>query len=205
MATDRERFAFSTPGGFSRLRLFRRPRVRASSRGRPHFRGSRRFDHPVEPDRVARTADGGISDLRLVSAGENSSGRFPHPRPGGTWAVLQEVLFVRQRSPADGGAAIVEIDRSFVQDVTVNNDDAAIIAAIVSLARTLKLDIVAEGVETAEQARTLADQGCRIMQGFYFSRPVPADALTRLLTDGAKLHGKVKHLLSDCRTVAMVA
>lgn len=59
----------------------------------------------------------------------------------------------------------MEIDRSFVNDVTASPNDAAIIAAIASLARTLKL----EGVDTAEQARRLAEQGCRMMQGFLFS------------------------------------
>jgi EAL domain-containing protein (putative c-di-GMP-specific phosphodiesterase class I) len=91
----------------------------------------------------------------------------------------------------------LKIDRSFVQDVTLNNDDdaAAIVAAIVSLANTLKLEIVAEGVETAEQARTLVGQGCRIMQGFLFSKPIPAAEITRLLTDGANFRGRIMRAL----------
>ncbi len=99
----------------------------------------------------------------------------------------------------------LKIDRSFVQDVTLNSDDAAIVAAIVSLANTLKLEIVAEGVETAEQARTLADQGCRIMQGFFFSKPVPAAEITRLLGDGAKFRSRILHSLRGPHEQAQAA
>jgi diguanylate cyclase (GGDEF)-like protein len=77
----------------------------------------------------------------------------------------------------------LKIDRSFVKDITVCADDAAIVTAIVSLAHTLKLEVVAEGVETLEQARRLAEQGCRMMQGFYFARPLPVAQLTPLLAD----------------------
>lgn len=99
----------------------------------------------------------------------------------------------------------LKIDRSFVQDVTENSDDAAIIAAIVSLAKTLKLDIVAEGVETADQARTLAEQGCRIMQGYFFSKPVPADELTQLLREDARFRGKIMRSLRHAHRTALVA
>ena len=57
----------------------------------------------------------------------------------------------------------LKIDRSFVNDLVMNSDDAAIIDAIVSLTRSLNLEVVAEGVETVEQARLLARQGCYIM------------------------------------------
>lgn len=87
--------------------------------------------------------------------------------------------------------AQVKIDRSFVQDVTTCADDAAIIAAIVSLAHTLKLEVVAEGIETAEQAWRLAEQGCRIMQGFYFARPLPPAQVTQLLRDENAVDGRV--------------
>ncbi|HKK01848.1 MAG TPA: EAL domain-containing protein, partial [Desulfuromonadales bacterium] len=71
----------------------------------------------------------------------------------------------------------LKIDRSFVTRVTENVDDVAIANAIISLARTLKLDVVAEGVETAEQAALLRELGCDKFQGYFFGRPVPADAL----------------------------
>ena len=75
----------------------------------------------------------------------------------------------------------LKIDRSFVSEVTNNADDAAIIGAIISLGRSMKREIVAEGVETLEQAQLLHHLGCEVMQGFYFSRPVPAAALEPLL------------------------
>lgn len=75
----------------------------------------------------------------------------------------------------------LKIDQSFVKDVTSSPDDAAIIAAIASLARTLKLEVVAEGIETAEQAHCLIEQGCISMQGFFFCHPLPADEITLLL------------------------
>ncbi len=85
----------------------------------------------------------------------------------------------------------LKIDRSFVNDLAVNSDDAAIIAAIASLARSLSLDVVAEGVETVEQARLLAKQGCHIMQGFYFSKPLPAEELTVLLAQGEAFNRRI--------------
>ena len=77
----------------------------------------------------------------------------------------------------------LKIDQSFVGEMTKNSDDAAIVAAIVSLGRNMKRDIVAEGVETIEQAQLLRSLGCDVMQGFLFSRPVPADEMQRLLQD----------------------
>lgn len=99
----------------------------------------------------------------------------------------------------------LKIDRSFVKDVTSSPDDAAIISAIVSLARTLKLEVVAEGVETAEQVRRLAEQGCRMMQGFYFSKPLPANDLTKLLTHGKEFRGKLLYAPYGMSHAAMVA
>ena len=85
----------------------------------------------------------------------------------------------------------LKIDRSFVNELAVNSDDAAIIAAITSLARSLSLEVVAEGVETAKQARMLAQQGCYIMQGYFFSKPVPAEALTEMLAQGAEFNKRI--------------
>ena len=76
----------------------------------------------------------------------------------------------------------LKIDQSFVAEITHNTDDAAIVAAIVSLGRNMNRRIVAEGVETIGQARALRNQDCHLMQGFLFSRPVPADEMTRMLS-----------------------
>ena len=75
----------------------------------------------------------------------------------------------------------LKIDRSFVHDIPRDADDSAIVAAIIALAKSLKLEIVAEGVERAAQRDLLRGLGCRIMQGYFFSRPLSAEDMTKLL------------------------
>ncbi|HEX4779866.1 MAG TPA: EAL domain-containing protein [Usitatibacter sp.] len=75
----------------------------------------------------------------------------------------------------------VKIDQSFVRDLTIDPDDAAIVTAIVAMARSLDVDVVAEGVETDEQLEELKRLGCRRGQGFLLARPMPASAVTRFL------------------------
>ena len=79
----------------------------------------------------------------------------------------------------------LKIDRSFIHDVTSDQDDAAIVEAIVVMAHSLKLEVVAEGVETVEQFEFLRSRGCDTMQGFLFSTPVPAEQFRRLLQGSA--------------------
>jgi EAL domain-containing protein (putative c-di-GMP-specific phosphodiesterase class I) len=67
----------------------------------------------------------------------------------------------------------LKVDQSFVRDLTVDPEDAAIVAAIVGLARSLGLDTLAEGVETREQLDVLRGLGCERFQGYLFSRPLP--------------------------------
>ncbi len=69
----------------------------------------------------------------------------------------------------------VKIDRSFVNEVTENADDAALTAAIIAMAHGLRLRVVAEGVETTRQALYLKQRGCDELQGYLFGRPCPAD------------------------------
>jgi diguanylate cyclase (GGDEF)-like protein/PAS domain S-box-containing protein len=66
----------------------------------------------------------------------------------------------------------IKIDRSFVQDLEQDPDDEAIVAAVIGLGRSLKVQITAEGVETAGQARRLQEMGCEYAQGFYFAQPM---------------------------------
>jgi len=75
----------------------------------------------------------------------------------------------------------IKIDRSFISDLPTDEDDAAIVQTILAMARNLELRVVAEGVETAGQLWFLTNLGCREFQGYYFSRPVPAEEMTRLL------------------------
>ncbi|TGU71217.1 EAL domain-containing protein [Geomonas terrae] len=69
----------------------------------------------------------------------------------------------------------IKIDRSFIAELTSDSDDAAIAVAIISMARSLKLKVVAEGVETSDQLHFLAGRKCDEAQGFYFATPMPAE------------------------------
>jgi len=81
----------------------------------------------------------------------------------------------------------LKIDRSFVCDLATDPNDRQIAAAIISMAHALGLKVVAEGVETAEQAAILTELDCDMAQGYYFSRPVPFDTMKQLLDDGEAL------------------
>jgi diguanylate cyclase (GGDEF)-like protein/PAS domain S-box-containing protein len=79
---------------------------------------------------------------------------------------------------------VLKVDQSFVREMAEDPCDAAIVHAIASMARGLGLQLVAEGVETAEQRIMLEQLGCQTMQGYRFSRPVPEDQLLALLRRG---------------------
>jgi EAL domain-containing protein (putative c-di-GMP-specific phosphodiesterase class I) len=82
----------------------------------------------------------------------------------------------------------LKVDRSFVRDITLNEQDAEITRAIISMAHGLGLKVVAEGVETQDQLKFLRWQKCDDMQGFYFSRPLLTDDFERLVASGRRLH-----------------
>jgi diguanylate cyclase (GGDEF)-like protein/PAS domain S-box-containing protein len=81
----------------------------------------------------------------------------------------------------------LKIDRSFVREVSVNADDAAITTAIINMAKALNLDVMAEGVESEEQLDFLRAQQCYAIQGFYFSRPVASEHIAERLQGSAAL------------------
>jgi len=82
-----------------------------------------------------------------------------------------------KRFPVD----TIKMDKSFVRDVASDAQSGAIATAIVTLAHSLGMDVVAEGVETRDQLESLAARGCDTVQGFLFSRPVPAGEIAELV------------------------
>jgi diguanylate cyclase (GGDEF)-like protein len=92
-----------------------------------------------------------------------------------------------KRLPIDA----LKIDQSFVRDATSDADDGAIVVAIITLAHNLRLKVVAEGVETEDQLRFLQSLRCDEIQGYFFSKPRPAESLVSLF-DSAARQSKIK-------------
>ncbi len=90
-----------------------------------------------------------------------------------------------RRFPID----VLKIDQSFVRELSVDVDDAAIVRAIITLAHSLRLKVIAEGVETAAQLAFLRQEGCDHMQGYLYSRPVNAEQFEQLLLADRRLPG----------------
>ncbi len=82
---------------------------------------------------------------------------------------------------------IVKIDRFFIKDICTSKQDASIVKAIVAMARSMKMRVIAEGIETLEQFEILRDMGCDIGQGYLFSKAVPADQFSKMLKSGQSL------------------
>ena len=98
----------------------------------------------------------------------------------------------------------LKIDQSFVRDITTDPDSAAIAVTIISLAHSLRRHVVAEGVETEAQLNFLRRHRCDEMQGYYFSRPVPAEEFARLLREGQSLSLGTQAELGERRTLLLV-
>ncbi|MBL1176166.1 putative bifunctional diguanylate cyclase/phosphodiesterase [Pantanalinema sp. GBBB05] len=88
-----------------------------------------------------------------------------------------------KRFPID----VLKIDQSFVQDITTDTNDAAIAKAIIAMAQSLQLKVIAEGVETQEQYEFLRHNGCNAMQGYLFSRPLSSSDFVALLNSDKRL------------------
>ena len=77
----------------------------------------------------------------------------------------------------------LKIDRAFVTNVAERHDSQAICAALIELGRRLDIAVLAEGVETREEADALRVLGCSLFQGFFFARPLPADKFMKKVAD----------------------
>jgi diguanylate cyclase (GGDEF)-like protein/PAS domain S-box-containing protein len=98
----------------------------------------------------------------------------------------------------------LKIDIAFVREVTSNPDDAAIVLAIINMAHSLKLQVIAEGVERDAQLAYLRRHGCDEMQGYYFSRPLPEDEFEVMLKEGRSLQAPVEETQLDQQTLLIV-
>jgi diguanylate cyclase (GGDEF)-like protein len=84
----------------------------------------------------------------------------------------------------------LKIDKLFIHDINTSSDGASIADAIIAMARSLGLEVIAEGVETEDQVEFLKSRNCSEMQGFYFSRPVGAKTIRRVLENGLVIEGR---------------
>ena len=128
-----------------------------------------------------------ITESSLMRRSQSTIARLDALRALGVHLAIDDFgtgyssLSYLERFPID----VLKIDRSFVSNS--GPDGSAIARAIVDLGRTLNLEVIAEGIEEAEQARWLVDLGCRFGQGYLFARPVGAAAIEVLLGGGAGL------------------
>ena len=90
----------------------------------------------------------------------------------------------------------LKIDRSFVRDLVTDSSDLAIVSAIIAIARHLRIQVIAEGIEGYQQAEILRKLGCTIGQGFLFARPMPADQCLALLGNNAQGAGEEEDMLA---------
>jgi diguanylate cyclase (GGDEF)-like protein/PAS domain S-box-containing protein len=139
----------------------------------PHF-----LTIEVTESTAMADGDGGFRALRDLSA---VGIRVAIDDFGTGYSSLEQL----RRMPVD----IVKVDRSFVSGMSEDSTDHALVAAVVGMGRALKLAVVAEGIETSEQAEALRELGCHIGQGFLFAKPLPVEALNELLASESPVLG----------------
>ena len=134
-----------------------------------------------------------MTESHLIVAGGNALGALVDLADRGVGITLDDFgtgyssLSHLARLPIDG----VKIDREFVADLGNDRHATAVIQSVIALARTLDLGIVAEGIETDEQAEQILDLDCELGQGFLYQRAVPPERISQMLVSG-----RVRHLES---------
>jgi diguanylate cyclase (GGDEF)-like protein/PAS domain S-box-containing protein len=91
----------------------------------------------------------------------------------------------------------LKIDKSFVRDLATDSSDLAIVSAVIAIAKHLRIQVIAEGIEAYQQAEILRNLGCHLGQGFLFSRPVPVDQCRQLLAMSTQIAAPVEQTLED--------
>lgn len=152
--------------------------VSARQLGRPDFR--RRVEHALATSGLGhRQLILELTETSLLKAARSTLADVDALNRAGVRLAVDDFgtgyssLTYLQKLPV----GVVKIDRSFVADITTDAKRRAIAKAVISLGQALQLDVIAEGVEDAEQAAVLADMGCRHAQGYLFGRPTPFEQL----------------------------
>jgi diguanylate cyclase (GGDEF)-like protein len=134
-----------------------------------------------------------LTESAFIDNAEENIQKFNRLREFGIEILLDDFgtgyssLSYLHRIPAE----MLKIDRSFINDVTSNEDSYALVNSIIAMAKTLRMGVIAEGVETQEQSVLLSRLGCEVLQGFYYSRPRPADEAYKVLMDLNRIQGNV--------------
>jgi len=124
-----------------------------------------------------------ITETIAMQDAENSTSKMHRLKELGVKLSMDDFgtgyssLSYLHRFPLD----VIKIDRSFVKDIKGNRDDGAIAKAVIAMAHSMNLKVIAEGVETREQYEFLKEHGCEIVQGYLISRPLPVAELELFL------------------------
>lgn len=147
------------------------------------FRHHRLLDHLMvamqRHDVTASQLELEITETILMADTDTSGGILERLHQAGLTVAIDDfgtghssMAYLKRMRPTK-----LKIDRSFVRDITDDRDDRSIVKAMIDMAMALGMEVVAEGVETAEQAALLASLGCTCLQGYHIARPMPADQL----------------------------
>lgn len=126
-----------------------------------------------------------LTESALAPDKRNNELLFNQLRTAGCTIALDDFgtgyssLSYLRRIPVD----YIKIDQSFIRDMSTNKDDNVLVSTIIAMSKSLGKKIVAEGVETKEQMQQLTELGCDLIQGYYFSKPLPSEDLVSYLTD----------------------